>query len=306
MRSITIVVCYVRGTHEMASACLSSIQRHTHLPPDVKASVIVAAKEGELDEGLFNAVNCFDEALAVEVVEVPQKHVQDGREHGSILDRVIETEAAFSDYVLTLDSDAMPIADGWLCELLGLMTEEVCTAGILHPWIPPPENLDRKTIEWRVRSQHCWNTTHVACQLVRTADIVALRKQGIGYAGGDDTGLGVVQALKDTGKACKGFKPTRCPAPAVEFDAEFNRHSCVVYGDKIAHVGGHTRITVDGDDSVFGKAFDWAVNRVMEEGGAEFLLKPENAYIYKLDREQEVVAEKMQRLFGLKSQRLTV
>lgn len=301
---VTIVVCYVRGTHEMTSACLASIQRHTRLV-GATVSVLVVAQESQLDQGLFNAVHCFSDTLPIEVVEIPAKYIKEGREHGSMLDRAIETEEC-SDYVLTLDSDAMPVADNWLADLMACMTDDVCSAGILHPWAPPPTSLGETTLESRVRKQHCWETTHVACQIVRTSDVSDLRKQGIGYADGDDTGLELVQALKATGRRCAGFKPTRCPAPAVVFDAEFNRYMCVVYGDKVVHVGGHTRVTVDGDDNVFGRAFSWAADRILEEGGAEFLLEPEHSWTYRFDREDEVAAEKMQRLFGLKDQRLTV
>jgi len=299
MSEVVIVTCYVRGTHEMMSACLSSIQRHTKEP----VSVIVAAQEGNLDQGLFDAVKCFTGEISVEVVEVLDRFIKEGHEHGCILDRVFETEVS-SEYVLTLDSDAIPMVDGWLKALRLMMTDEVCTAGILHPWGPPPEGMKETLLEWRVRSQHCWETTHVACQMIRRKDVEELRKIGIGFASGDDTGLGMVKEMKKRGRVCAGFKPTRCPKPAVEFDAEFNRYSCVVYGDSVIHVGGHTRVTVDGDDAVFNKAFGWAVDMVLEDGGAEFLLDDENAHRYALDREDEVSSEKMQRLFGLESQRM--
>jgi hypothetical protein len=300
MTDVTIVTCYVRGTHEMMSACLSSIRRHTKTP----ANVIVAAQEGSLDQGLFDAVSCFSGSpMSVEVVEVPNRYMREGREHGSILDRVIEIEVS-TKYVLTLDSDAIPMRDRWLEEIVGMMGRDACTSGILHPWAPPPKGMKRSLLEWRVRSQHCWETTHVACQLIRLKDVGELRRLGHGYADGDDTGLGMVKLMKEGGRRCAGLMPTRCPKPAVDFDAEFNRYSCVVYGDAVVHVGGHTRVTVDGDDAVFNKAFGWAAERILEDGGAEFLLEDENAYPYTLDREEEVSEEKMQRLFGLEGQRM--
>lgn len=300
-RSVTIVVCYVRDTHEMMSACLSSIQRHTK----AKASILIAAAEGHLDKGLFDTVDCFqDKPLHIDVVEVPERFVEKGHEHGCILDRAIENEVT-TPFVLTLDSDSIPMKDGWLTELLEMMDEGTATAGILHPWAPPPP-MRKEKLEWRVRSQHCWETTHVACQLIRLQDIKRLRRDGIGYSSGDDTGLGMVKELKKQGRDCVGYMPTRCPKPAVDFDAEYNRYSCVVYGDAVIHVGGFTRVTIDGDDAVFNKAFSWAADKILEDGGAEFLLDDEQAYLYKLDREEEIAAEKMQRLFGLEAQRMTI
>ena len=67
-------------------------------------------------------------------------------------------------WLLTLDSDCFPVADGWLTDLLAM---KASVAGILHPWQPPSDELDPTTIEWRIRSEWNWNNTHVACQLTR-------------------------------------------------------------------------------------------------------------------------------------------
>jgi hypothetical protein len=301
---VTILTCYVRGTHEMMHACLDSIRRHTKC----LANVIIGSQEGNLDDGLFDAVTVMKDEMAISVVEVPNRYIKKGHEHGCIVDRVIETEVS-TEYVLTLDSDSIPMKDGWLQHLLDILEndEEVCTAGILHPWSPPPPEMKKSKLEYRVRSQHCYETTHVACQLIRMKDIKELKRKGIGYASGDDTGLGMVQSMRNDGRKCAGYKPSRCPNPAVpEFDAEFNRYSCVVYGDAVIHVGGHTRVTVDGDDPVFDRAFGWAADRILEDGSADFLLDDENSYQYKFDKEEEVSEEKMQRLFGLRDQRMKV
>jgi hypothetical protein len=296
---VTIVICYVRGTHEMMRACISSIEKHTK----ARVNVVIASQEGNLDEGLFSVID--SSKLSTEVVEIPNRFISEGREHGCILDKVMESIT--TEYVLTLDSDAIPLKDGWLSHLIEIMKDEdICTAGILHPWSPPPSDMKKDKIEWRVRSQHCYETTHVACQLIRLKDVKKLKSSGIGYSSGDDTGLGMVKSLKEDGGKCDGYKPTRCPKPAVDFDAEFNRYECVVFGDAVIHVGGHTRTTVDGDDAVFNKAFGWASDKILEDGTAEFLLDDNNAYLYKFDKEDEVSQEKMQRLFGLRDQRMTI
>jgi hypothetical protein len=300
-KMITIVICYVRGTHEMMRASISSIKKHTKVD---RYNIIIASQEGNLDDGLFNIVSGSD--LPIEVMEIPDRFISTGREHGCILDKAMESVTA--EYVVTMDSDAIPIKDGWLTYLLELIENDdtICTAGILHPWLPPAQDMKKTLMEWRVRSQRCYETTHVACQLIRLKDIKKLKSQGIGYASGDDTGLGMVKALKEQGGHCEGYKPTRCPKPEVDFDAEFNRYECVVFGDAVIHVGGHTRTTVDGDDAVFGKAFGWASDRILEDGTAEFILDDDNSYFYKFDKEYEVSQENMQRMFGLQDQRMIV
>ena len=47
-------------------------------------------------------------------------------------------------------------------------------------------------------------------------------------------------------------------------------------------------------------------NKILEDGSADFLLDDENSYQYKFDKEEEVSEEKMQRLFGLRDQRMKV
>jgi hypothetical protein len=298
---ITIVICYVRGTHEMTWATLNSIARYTQEP----IQVVISAKTGDIDEKLVEATRTVD--LWTRLVEVPERYLAQGREHGSLLDHVIQHEVE-SDLVLTLDSDAMPVRDGWLRDLKEMLLESntVGTAGILQPWATPPANLKKTTMEYRVRSQNNWENTHVACQLIRREQALRHISNDIGYVAGDDTGLAIVKSLRAQGYRCVGYKPTRCAKPMAGFDAEFNRYTCVVFGDSIVHVGGFTRETVGGDDAVFESAFGWCPQRILEAGGAEFLLKDENSYKFQFDREEEVAAEKMQRLFGLHSQRMMV
>jgi hypothetical protein len=221
--------------------------------------------------------------------------------HGMMLDAVIP-HMTRQPYVLTLDSDCFPIADGWLSEMLAMMRDEdVGCAGILHPWGPPPPSMGKHLTEYRVRSQHCWNTTHVACQLVRTRGWT----EEMMYAGGDDTGLAIPAYLKARGQRCVGFKPTCCPKSDTKLDPEFNRYVGIVYGDKVYHHGGYTRIVGDGDVAVFKDSFGWALEVIEKEGyDAGFWHDPDACHRFAFDREEEVAAEKMQRLFGLHAQRM--
>jgi len=292
---ITIVTCYKAGTSSMLEACLASIERHTD---DVKHTVVVQTKMGEADvnDGIWELQNRY--SFFLREIVVPPSNAS--KAHGFMLDSFIP-ECVAAEYVLTLDSDCFPVADGWLSSLIDLLKEGVAIAGILHPWAPPPADMKKTKIEWRVRSQHCWQNTHVACQLIRTEDVEKLGKK---YNEGDDTGLAIVTEAKKRGWTVDGFMPTRCAKPIIgKIDPEFNRYVCMIYGDAVYHHGGFSRVT-GGDEPVFKDDFGWVTERVIKERGAEFLLDDVNCYRFKFDKEEEVAAEKMQRLFGLKSQRM--
>jgi hypothetical protein len=217
-----------------------------------------------------------------------------------MLDEAVRNIPCPHEFVLSLDSDCLPVADGWLSGLVGIMSHpKVGAAGILHPWAPPPD-MPRKMIEWRVRNQHCWETTHVACQLIRQSSFGRL---GLKYEEGDDTGLGMIQKIKANGLICGGYKPTRCPVSRTTFDPEFNRYVGVVYGDKVYHHGGYTRTEVGSDGPILSNSFGWALDRVLEVKGAEWLLDDSVSYKYVFDKEADVAAEKMDRLFGFRKER---
>ena len=289
---VTAVICYQLGTAKMLDVCLASLVRHT---PASLLRVLLVYR----DEGLaFDADGCVAQArehFEVELRPVAFRGPDSGsRVHGRLLDAVAST--VLTPYVLTLDSDCFPVADDWLEGLLGLLDDTTKVVGILHPWAPPPPWIAEKSMELRIRSQHCWWNTHVACQLLERAWLTEL---AVPYNGGDDTGLLVPLETRHREKLVKGYRPTLCPRPDGDFDAEFNRDVCVVYGDAVYHHGGYSRKTVHGDRDVMKEPFDWARERLFEECGAEFLLEPDNCYRYVFDREESVAADKMERIFGL-------
>ena len=293
---VTIIICYQQGTSNILATCLASLARHTK---DVPYKVVVLTRGRECDTDLEQLRTAYANVLAVPLMEIDDK--VSSRVHGMMLDAFVPSRID-TEYVLTLDSDCFPIADGWLSELLGMMGNGARITGILHPWAPPSAGMSQKKLEWRVRSQHCWETTHVACQMLKTEDVYLLGQK---YNTGDDTGLALTKKAKSLGWKADGFKVTRCPKPIVgRIDPEFNRYVALVYGDRIYHHGGFTRTTVLGDEPVFRKEFGWVIDRVITERGAEFLLDDGISYRFKLNREEEVAKEKMQRLFGLKSQRM--
>jgi len=248
----------------------------------------------------------------VHVVDVPGDTDVSSRVHGIMLDSYLP-DSVNTEYVMTLDSDCFPVADGWLESLVAMLNGEARVVGILHPWAPPGD-LSKSSIEWRVRSQHCWESTHVACQMLRTEDLKELKSLGAVYNGGDDTGLLIPKIAKQQGWKIDGFKVSRCPNPVAAgnasgevqgeiLDPEFNRYVCLVFGDMVYHHGGFSRMASFGDEQVFERTFGWVNKKVLEEG-ATWLLDDTMSYQFKFDQEEEVAAEKMQRLFGMKDDRM--
>lgn len=282
---ITIAISYKKGTSDILSVNLASLARHTK---DVLHKIVVLVVKGDIDNELLELKTYYN----FKIYEVELSELAVTRVHGAMIDNFVSSGIE-TDYFMTLDSDCFPIADGWLSGLLSMGKD---ISGILHPWSPPPE-MNKNRIEWRVRNQHCWNNTHVACQLIKTSFLSEL---GVKYIEGDDTGLGILVAANKRGLSIGGYKVTRCPKPLVgEIDPEFNRYVCLVFEDKVYHHGGWTRTNVFSDKAVFAKEYNWVSERIKKERGAEWLLDSSLSYMFKFDKEEEVAKEKMNRLFGM-------
>lgn len=301
MAKVSLVTCYKSGTQDILSVMLSAIARHTSKTLDYEV-IVVSADARQANNEINDMLTDFSFRLGKRIrfisVDIPSDSLSMSHIHGNMLDKVIPDKLD-CQYVLTMDTDCFPVADGWMEKLLELMLAGNTCAGILHPWAPAPATLKQNTIEYRVRYQHCWNMTHVACQMLPLA---FLQEHKVKYATGDDTGLSIPLKVRQLGHEIAGFKPTRCPMPSQGLDAEFNRYMGIVFGDMMYHHGGFTRTSVGGDEDVFAKNYGWLKQRIVQERGAEFLLN--EGYVFKFDKEEEVAKEKMQRLFGLNSQTL--
>jgi len=290
-KMISVLVSYASGTEKMLDVCLKSIARHKAGEPFeviVLTGDDLAYKEAKKVSGNKAEVRMYDTTGAGS---------SSGR-HARMLDSAVKELK--TEYFLTLDSDCFPVADEWLsCLMKMLKTPNVEVTGICWPWIPPPATTERNTIEWRVRRQHCWNNTQVACQLMRTEYYLA---KGLMFADpeGDDTNFGLMDKVHADGASVIGFLPTRCALPDDGIDSsvdpECNRYVCVIYGDLIYHHGGASRET-KGEFSVQRGLYDKARERVIAEEGAEWILLPENSYCYKMDNEEVVAQEKMRMFY---------
>ena len=290
----TIAVCYKVGTSDILRVWFDSILRHT----GVCRVVVVTSDEKSAYEASDVRKDLGYTPVCMDVTCVCPDKVPLSRVHGAMLDAFLKSYKLKTELLLSMDSDCFPIADGWLDGLERMIDEGAKVAGILHPWAPPPADMGHDKIEWRVRSQHCWERTHVACQMISLVD---LKELGVTFAGGDDTGLMIPDAALKKGWKVDGYKVTRCAKPKDGSDPEFNRFVSLVFGDKVYHHGGFTRVTVGGDKPVMEAAYGWVLPELLAHKGAEFLLQCDNSYCFKFDREEEVAADKMDRLFGSKT-----
>lgn len=285
---VTIVLTYVAGTERVLRTCLAALDRHDaghpyriHIYGDIEAAKEALRVKGNRDD--------------IDIVPVSLPDWMKGSDcHIAILDEAMQTE---NGLILTLDSDCFPVADGWLAELVEWYGQGHLLPGILWPWEPPSPDVKEKTMDWKVRNYHNWNNSWVACQLVHTDFI---REFCLSYGGDvEDTGFALIDKVSELGRTIKGWMPTRCAKArrASAFDNEFNRLLCVVYGDKMFHIGGATQQTVGHNLDPLG-LFAEAVDRTLRHRGAEWILEDGNSHEYRFDREDEVVEFKMNRIYA--------
>lgn len=293
----TIAVCYRAGTKDMLKVWLLSVVKYTSNPVNI---FIVTADFSSSIEALDVCGLETKEGFLIDVVQVTPDASMKPRIHGAMLDLFLakHRDDIKSEFFMTMDSDCFPVASGWLEGLEGMMDNGARIAGILHPWGPPPADMSHTKLEWRVRIQHCWTSTHVACQMIRLAD---LKELNVTYAKGDDTGMLIPLEANKRGWKIDGYKISRGPKPRDDSDPEFNRYVCLIFGDKVYHHGGFTRITTDGSKPTLVEAYGWVLSEILSNKGAEFLLCDDSSYQFKLDREEEVAADKISRLFGAKT-----
>ena len=284
--SVTALVAYRQGTRGIFEACVESVFRHT--PRDGFEFRVIYDETHELD---------IDDLICRFNFRATGYPVPEGCYgsfiHGTLLNHAIKEVQ--SDYLLTLDSDCFPVADGWLEELVGMVEKGASVAGILYPWQPIPPTVLKGNIERRIRERHCWNNTHVACQLTKISFIIDHK---IDYMAEDDTGFAVPLTAQKLGLPVVGYRAVRCGRPnaGVNFDPEFNRHVALIYGDKVYHHGGATQTVtgykIDRDDM-----FSQTTDRVIAEKGAEWLLEGTNSHSFALDREEDVADFKMRIMY---------
>jgi hypothetical protein len=283
---VTVLIAYRPGTSGIMEACLRSFFRHT--PSSLVEVRVIHDEKHQLD--ILPLLNEF----GVEAYGYPVDEKLFGSYiHGTLLNQAVRQIR--SDYLLTLDSDCFPVADGWLEDLIRMLDGRPGCAGILYPWQPIPEGMLKGNIEKRIREKHCWNNTHVACQLAATSFIFG---HSIDFMAEDDTGFAVPMTAHKMGFPVVGFKASRgpFPNPGIEFDPEWNRHMSLIFGDKVYHHGGATQ-TLTGYKIDKDGMFSEAQAKVIEMKGAEWMLEAGNSHQFRFDNEEKVCDFKMENMY---------
>lgn len=280
---VTIVVSAGGASERMLRACLCSLERHRGA---TEYKILVVAPWHQC--GVPQKVS---EDLGVQFhgVNARVDNLSGSRIHAATLDNCLYKVR--TPYLLTLDADCFPVVDDWLDVMMSDIEAGAKVTGILHPWCPPPEELKSQTMEWRIRSQLCSNNTHVACQLV---GLDTLKRLGVGFGDGDDTGLAIPVQARNAGMKVTGLKLSGCAYSTEADGLEFNREHCLIFGDKVYHHGGGCR-----EEQGKGSPSDiWRLvrKRVLDEGGAEFIL--EDPYRYEFNNEEEVAAAMIEKILG--------
>lgn len=280
---IKILIAYAAGVPDILNTCLASLARHD---PGVEVDIGVITNQ----HGFFEALDVAMDypSLGASTSSYDVGVCKTGSEmHGKLLDLAVRDSD--TEFILSLDSDCFPVADGWLKYLVDMHKLGNFVTGILWPWIQPPIELNKDTIEYKIRKYHCYNSTQVACQLIRRDFLI---DNDLSYVGARDTGFSILDKVWEKGLKVGGLMPTRCPKIEEGLDPEMNRVCSVIYGDMVYHHGAATRSVTMGNVDPHG-FLQKARDRVQKEEGAEWLLNPENSYSYGFDKEEQVAQFKM-------------
>lgn len=279
---VTVVVSAGGASEQMLRTCLGALERHKGVTP-FKVEVVVPRSQEEPVKKV-----CCERLQEWMDFDVDVDSLSGSRVHAEVLDRTVHYIS--TPFLLTLDADCFPIADDWLDALMAIMDAGASVTGILHPYGPPPMTMSASTIEYRIRSQLCWCNTHVACQLV---GLDTLRRLGVGFSDGDDTGLAIPMKAHEMGMKVEGLMPTGCAMVDQDWqEMESNRECCLLFGDKVYHHGGGSREVQDKGSPL--AAWNPVRRQVLDGGGAEFLLR--DPYRYSFSHEEEVAEEMVSRI----------
>ena len=273
---VEVVIAYMSGTSHILRMCLTKLFCYTE---SRSIRVIVVMDESqELD--IQDLLNEFPVQLML--CKVPEDRPSVSTPHQIFLDAAFEEMSG--ELFLALDSDAFPVAEGWLEALIeNLEGASVC--GIGHCWPEPLESLDPKSMERRVLVQTCYSVPQASCFLVRRGFV---EEHNLGFGQGDDTCFAITKKAQKLDSIGRLLKISHCGRPDdhTNFEPEYNRSVCLVFGGKVFHHGGASVKSLRGEnDRMLSHVFQESLGRVWKEG-AEFLL--DEGHRYKFDKEEKV------------------
>jgi hypothetical protein len=252
----------------MLKTCLKAIQRHNG---ETSFEVLVACPSHQAPDLSECNKYCNDFIL----FDATEDNLSGSAIHAEVLSKAVNKVT--TPYFLTLDADCFPMSSDWLDRLMRGIEKGVSIVGIAHPYAPPPDSMAKTGMEYRIRSQLCFDTPHVACMLMSKD---TYKRIGFDFSAGDDTGLGIVARAKNMELQIGTMMPTACALPG----DEFNRDMCIIYDNCIYHHGGGSR--EEQDKGKFEEQWNLVRERIIKEG-ADFLIN-EPVYNYKFDNEEEV------------------
>jgi hypothetical protein len=142
----------------------------------------------------------------------------DGRQirHALALDFLVSRTGPRTRYLITLDTDAFPIRDGWIEALTGTLEAGAAMAGIYRDEMTP-----------RLRP-----FIHVSCLCIRRRELLGL---GVSFASGmaQDVGQNLTRELRRIGRGIVGLRRSNA--------RDFHFLIAGIYGDLVYHHGAGSR-----------------------------------------------------------------
>ena len=191
-------------TYPWIDLCLRQVQRYSGSPAEILVWDNSYLPEHRAIMAQYDNVTVYDNPDQTDV------------RHGAALDRLVELAPATAEWVITLDTDAFPIRDGWIDELLAPLETGAALAGV-----------------WRDEMQtQITPYVHPSCLAVRRETLTSL---GVPFrrASGQDVGQNISLSLAREGHRFGRLTRTNVRNPHFVMAG--------IYGDLIYHHGAGSR-----------------------------------------------------------------
>jgi hypothetical protein len=212
-------------TYPWIDLCLRQVQRHSQNPAEILVWDNSYLPEHRAIMAQYDNVTVYDDPGKVDV------------RHGAALDRLVGLVPETAEWVITLDTDAFPIRDRWIEELVDPLVGGAALVGV-----------------WRDEMQaQITPYVHPSCLAARRKTLVDL---GIPFkrASGQDVGQNISLALAGEGRSFGRLTRTNVRNPHFLMAG--------IYGDLIYHHGAGSR-----------KAGFWTSDEQMADERARVLLR---------------------------------